>query len=392
MVILLFILFLIMSIAGYLSSRNLFAPYFLMAISWTVVLFLYLVVDHGMFDINSKFPLQLLVWGLCFFISSFVSEKLTASSAWEKHVWNPNEKLLNLYTVLFTISVLIISYKTISLALQYGQIFFYLRVINVGYDDELKLDFGLFNNFAILGIIVYLIELERYSAKNKGKVIFLLIMNLLFFLTTMAKINFLALTISSIFILYLKEKINIRKIFLVVLIFGVFAVILQYLRSLERNDIDILNFLSVYIVSGSVAFDQISFAPPEHFGENTFRLFYAIKHAFGSAVAPINTVLDFSYVGQYTNTYTTLYPFYLDFKTIGVMIFAILTGSIFGFISKKAITGGLPQTIQYAYFSVYIILQFIGDFFFTNFSFTLQLLFYAALPFMFSLKQDYGKN
>lgn len=359
-----------------------------MPLVWAVILLFYLVIDHGLFSINNRLPLQLFLWSLGFIGSSFIIEKITPDSVWKttNQKPQPNENLLKAYIILFIIAVVVIGFNTLNKALQYGKLFFYLRAINVGYDD-MAIDFGIFNNLAILGIIVYLIELERFSSKNKWKVIFLLLLNVFFYGLTMSKTNFLALTVSSLYILYLKGHINVKKIAIAVLIFGVFSVILQYFRSLEKDNLDLVNFFSVYLVSSSVAFDQIAFPPTENFGENTFRLFYAITHAFGGSTPPIDTKLDFVYIGSVTNTYTTLYPFYVDFRTVGVLIFSILSGMIYGYISKKAITGSTVQQIQYAYFSCYIVMQFIGDFFFTNLSFTLQLILFAFLPYILSVDE-----
>lgn len=386
MVVLLFILLVSIGIAGYhFSSKNLFAPYVLMPAIWSFILFFYLVADHGLFTINNKFPIHLLLWSVGFLSAAFLSEKLTPASVWHNrpHKPQPNEMLIRLYIVLFTIAVIVIGSKSLSLALQYGKLFFYLRAINIGYDD-LALDFGLLSNFTVFGIIVFLIELDRYSDSNKWRVYFLLVLNVFFFVLTMSKTNFLAITISSLYVLHIKGKVNIKKIFLAAFIFGVFSIILQYVRRLENEEFDMMNFFSVYLASSSVAFDQITFPPTENFGENTFRIFYVFKNLLGSSVTPINTVLDFNYVGSITNTYTTMYPFYVDFKTTGVLIFSIITGWIYGFTSKKSITGSIVQRVQYAYFTAYIIMQFIGEFFFTNISFTLQLIIYAYLPFMFS--------
>ena len=83
-----------------------------------------------------------------------------------------------------------------------------------------------------------------------------------------------------------------------------------------------------------------------------------------------------------TNTYTVLYPFYKDFGTSGVLFFSVIYGSVYGYLYKKTVTGNKFALIVYAMLLNYIILQFIGDFIFTNLSMEIQHLIFAILPFL----------
>lgn len=383
MILTVFFVFLILMIVGYLRSKSLFAPYVLMSASWLVILLLFIVFDTALIPLEGRFLGHLLLWGFFFYMSSMITEAITPPSKNENSVLEPNKGVLRVYWVLFAISVIIISYESISLALQYGKLFYFLRVINVGFSDDIQLEFGILNNFTVFGIIVYLIELSRYSPENRTRTWVLLALNLIFSFITMAKSSFFVLVISSTYILYFQEKIKLRNIVLLFLVFFGFALVLQQLRAFEDDVVTVNTFMSMYLMSGAAAFDVTDFPDPTYWGENTFRLYYAIMHSIGgSDVPPVNTVLEFTNVGVLTNIYTSMYPFYVDFKTGGVLIFALITGAFMGFLSKKAHTGGQIQQIQYAYFSSYIILQFTGEFLFTNLSLTLQLMLYAALPYM----------
>ena len=142
-------------------------------------------------------------------------------------------------------------------------------------------------------------------------------------------------------------------------------------------------FLAVYITSGSVAYDYFidTFNSPA-VGANTFRFFYAVARFLGNNVEVNQTILNYVDVPLPTNVYTVLYPFYMDFGWCGIIIFGILMGYCYGFIHAKIHSGESFFLVIYAIFSVYIIMQFMGEFIFTNLSITIQYLFYTLLPYI----------
>ena len=79
-----------------------------------------------------------------------------------------------------------------------------------------------------------------------------------------------------------------------------------------------------------------------------------------------------------------MYPFYEDFGTPGVFLFSIIYGIFYGYLYKKSRTGGKLELILYAIFLTFVLMEFIGEFIFTNFSITIQYVFFASLPFLFS--------
>ena len=128
----------------------------------------------------------------------------------------------------------------------------------------------------------------------------------------------------------------------------------------------------------------------EHWGENTFRLFYALKSAIdGGHTKPVDPILEFKRVevGEFvfgSNTYTTLYPFYKDFGKTGVMVFAVILGLLFGYLFKTSEDNSDFALILYAILAGSIVMQFIGDTFFTVLSQNIQYLVAALLPFIIS--------
>ena len=72
---------------------------------------------------------------------------------------------------------------------------------------------------------------------------------------------------------------------------------------------------------------------------------------------------------------------------MGVLIFSVVYGFFYGYLYKKSRTGGKMQLILYAIFLTFVLMEFIGEFIFTNLSATIQYIFFAMVPFLFSEKR-----
>ena len=87
----------------------------------------------------------------------------------------------------------------------------------------------------------------------------------------------------------------------------------------------IADVLGIYIYSPLVALGLLE--NTIHFGEYTFRIFYAVSYYFGfSELPPQETILDYVNVPFPTNVYTVMQPFYSDFGLLGVFLGAIFYG------------------------------------------------------------------
>lgn len=119
-------------------------------------------------------------------------------------------------------------------------------------------------------IVVYLIELMELRAGNKRKVILFFILNLLTCFITMAKSQLFTVIFTSVVILHRKKKISVKQLLTVTAICFALFVVMQLLRSNDVTDFSVLEFLAIYILSGTVAFDH--FEPLDMgTGSNVFR-------------------------------------------------------------------------------------------------------------------------
>ena len=147
----------------------------------------------------------------------------------------------------------------------------------------------------------------------------------------------------------------------------------------------------LYMGSGMPSFDNhVNTNSSEHWGENTFCLFYAINNKLGlSDIEPVRPNHDFNVSvinnAKYdTNIYTVIYPFYKDFGYVGIVIFAIITGLLFGYIFKMAQQGDMFGLCLYALFAICLIMEFMDDIFYTTLSQYIQYFLIGIIPFFIS--------
>lgn len=259
----------------------------------------------------------------------------------------------------------------------------YLRIAS--YDDTLdKPDLGVAYYTIGVALIVF-IFIFVYSSKKWLRILAVVI-NVLAALISMSKTGFFVFLVPMVYVLYLRGKIKLRTIGIILLIFIGFSIWFQYARSMasQQDSFSATSMLTIYIMSPCVAFDYyVEPASATHFGEYVFRFYYAIMHSLGSNIEPVSNVLKFVGVPEETNTYTILYPFYHDFGLPGVGLFGGLYGAFYAFLYKRAQSGQNVYFILYACFLNYLILQFVQENILSNFSLNLQYVILILFPYIF---------
>jgi oligosaccharide repeat unit polymerase len=139
-----------------------------------------------------------------------------------------------------------------------------------------------------------------------------------------------------------------------------------------------------YVLRNLVAFDTLQPFSSEHWGENVFRIFYAVSNRLGiSSVEPVDTILPWIYKPVCTNTYTCMYPFFKDFGYWGIALFAPVLGGLTGWVYKRRQQGDVFFSMLYAYFSTMLVFEFDGELFFTNLAGNIKFILLLSLPFLF---------
>ncbi len=381
---LVFVLFfsLIFFLGIYTYKRTLMAPYVLIPLVWIIVILLYFILPHNYYTIENVFPVSLLLWIFAFVVSSMLTERCVKSR--EDLYERENKKITRIMICISLCAAIYMSVILIKDAMRSQNIFLHLRMLNTKMDENIQISFGFISYLVPALLIAYLIELSRLSKSNRMIVFILFFANSLVCFVSMAKTSILIFVISSIIVLYRQGKIK-RKQILVCLIslFSLF-VILQIYRSLGGEKINIVDFVGLYLLGGSVAFDSLESIIPTYDGVHVFRFFYAIANSLGAKCEVSATILDYTTISDDllgTNVYTVMYPFYMDFGLIGVFVGGLLYGIIGGYLYKKSLHG-TPGLVLYSIFFAMMLMQSIGDLLITNASLFIQYVIYANIPFL----------
>jgi oligosaccharide repeat unit polymerase len=204
----------------------------------------------------------------------------------------------------------------------------------------------------------------------------------------MGKMNFMILFLATAIILTERKIIRLWHL---VLAFGILLVFFVGIQKMRGSYTNPRHFTALYLTTSLANLDQnVKPKTAEHPAENSFRLFYAIRSSIDDGKTDVvDPILDFKWVKignlkYYSNTYTTIYPFYKDFGLVGVIIFALLLGWIFGYLFKTAEDGSQFSFVLYAILAGTVVMQFIGDTFFMVLSQNIQYLIAALIPYIIS--------
>jgi oligosaccharide repeat unit polymerase len=259
-----------------------------------------------------------------------------------------------------------------------------LRLASTGSTKEFKEVYGGWQ--IIIWQMTYLIELYYYSRYNRNKVIFLAVLILSFGFFTMSKAVFLDFIVKTFTVVFFRRKIKtIHFLYAILGLFMVFLVIQSARSNSKVKTVDQKNLVVGYALGNLTAFETLSPESSEYFGQNVFRIYYAITEKVGlSDRKPIDTFLPFVSKPVLTNTYTAMYPFYKDFGNFGIALFALLYGLLFGWTFKKAQLGSSLFILIFSCFTVAIVMQYAADVIITNLSAYIKQIAILTIPFMFS--------
>ena len=365
------------------SRRRWYAPSVLASGIWLVSLLAYSWIDHGLHPLTNETCSIITYWLALFCIPSWCVQSVYIKPIFKDIRTSVTARDIYYYLSLCTLPLMIFSVLLV-VAHSGGNPFSALRDANVSEDNGIRTT----GFFVIFWMVSYIMELQVVSKENLGRVILLFFINLFYAFISMGKMNFMILFLASAIIL---TRHKILKIWHLV-IGGVLLMFLFVgIQTIRGSYTTPKKFAALYLTS-SLGNLNTNLKPEsaEHWGENTFRLFYAFKSAIdGGRTKPIDPVLEFERVevGEFvfgSNTYTTLYPFYKDFGKTGIMVFAIILGLMFGYLFKTSEDNSDFALVLYAILAGTIVMQFIGDTFFTVLSQNIQYLLAALLPFIIS--------
>lgn len=365
------------------ARRRWYAPSVLASGVWLVSLLAYSWIDHGLHPLTNETCSMITYWLALFCIPCWCVQSVYIKPLFKDIRTSVTARDIYYYLTLFTLPLMVFSVLLV-VARSGGNPFSALRDANVAEDNGIRTT----GFFVIFWMVSYIMELQVVSKKNLGRVVLLFLVNLFYAFISMGKMNFMILFLASAIILTRRKILKLWHLAIggVVMIF--LFVGIQTIRGSYTTP---KKFAALYLTSslGNLNTNQKP-ESAEHWGENTFRLFYALKSALdGGHTKPVDPILEFKRVevGEFvfgSNTYTALYPFYKDFGKTGVMVFAVILGLLFGYLFKTSEDNSDFALVLYAILAGSIVMQFIGDTFFTVLSQNIQYLVAALLPFIIS--------
>lgn len=365
------------------ARRRWYAPSVLASGVWLVSLMAYSWIDHGLHPLTNETCSMITYWLALFCIPCWCVQSVYIKPLFKDIRTSVTARDIYYYLTLFTLPLMVFSVLLV-VARSGGNPFSALRDANVAEDNGIRTT----GFFVIFWMVSYIMELQVVSKQNLGRVVLLFLVNLFYAFISMGKMNFMILFLASAIILTRRKILKLWHLAIggVVMIF--LFVGIQTIRGSYTTP---KKFAALYLTS-SLGNLNTNLKPEsaEHWGENTFRLFYAFKSALdGGHTKPVDPILEFKRVevGEFvfgSNTYTALYPFYKDFGKTGVMVFAVILGLLFGYLFKTSEDNSDFALVLYAILAGSIVMQFIGDTFFTVLSQNIQYLVAALLPFIIS--------
>lgn len=379
----LIILVLLLFLSYICSKEDLFSPGVLTCAIWLVCLILWQIIPHPKLpDLGTQFVLALSLW-VCFLCLGTLSAQSihypirsfrSSSSVREVYFWISLACLPLL--MLFALNALRTGTST-NWAMN-------LRMAAVGKGSANGSGEAYTPFYYLLWIVtylLYLIDADRHHWKHafiSGALV------LLFAIVTMSKTLILNFGLMTLFIFYVRGQISVRHILIGIIVLAIGMMMLHGLRQNHQvNEQYTSHVVEQYILRNFPAFETLTPCSSEHNGEHVFRLYYAVTYRLGlSDIEPINPILPWVNKPIFTNTYTTLYPFFLDYGYVGVAVAALLIGLLIGWIFKCHQQGSQFFTLLYAYFFVMLITQYNGDTLMTNLAGNIKLIIILAIPFL----------
>ena len=365
------------------ARRRWYAPSVLASGVWLVSLVAYSWIDHGLHPLTNETCSMITYWLALFCIPCWCVQSVYIKPLFKDIRTSVTARDIYYYLTLFTLPLMVFSVLLV-VARSGGNPFSALRDANVAEDNGIRTT----GFFVIFWMVSYIMELQVVSKKNLGRVVLLFLVNLFYAFISMGKMNFMILFLASAIILTRQKILKLWHLAIGGIVMIFLFVGIQTIRGSFTTP---KKFAALYLTS-SLGNLNTNLKPEsaEHWGENTFRLFYALKSSMdGGLTKPVDPILEFKRVevGEFvfgSNTYTTLYPFYKDFGKTGVMVFAVILGLLFGYLFKTSEDNSDFALVFYAILVGSIVMQFIGDTFFTVLSQNIQYLVAALLPFIIS--------
>lgn len=341
-----------------------FSPWMLTTGVWAVILVMFLISGHLLYPLGNRFYTCVALWVPILCATSIITyyafpdcpqpESQRQSIPVNRLFFNGFFLISVVFTPLYVYGI----YRVVSM-FDAADMLYNLRIL-ANSDYHLPGE-GILKYVNAVNQALFIIAMWRYPKIGRWQLACIILANILCAVAIMEKGALFFMLVVTLFVLYEKGRVRLRSIVFSVL--GVFFLFygFNFLRS--GGDIDnarsLTDFLSVYILSPSVAFEQVQEKLTDQFGSRTLAFFYAVLSKLGIGHYGVEQkVQEFVQVPILTNVYTVFQPFYQDFGYRGVAFFASVYGVFTGWLYRQCRNGGAISRCLYAYVAMTLMLQF----------------------------------
>lgn len=356
-------------------SKDLWHPAVVTIAIWTVLLVIYNVSEHELYELSNKFYLALALWILPFTIISLSISKLKITLP--NFVNGNHNCVVNIICPIVLVSLFIAIYGLYLKGSYYNEDSFFRGIRAAGvaalngeteeYQYPIYIDIAM--KFASCSLILLL---ALFMDKRKKTFYFLyIILIILFYLFRSNKTVIAQLMCAFLVLGVFTGKLSRKKVLLFIGVGAIFMMASHLLRGKDVAEFDFIHFISIYFLSPLPAFDSIlnsHYNFIESFnGEYTFRFFIPFMQIFDGNIEgnsdPFN-LHNWTYTPFPVNVYTTMFSYYVDFGLIGICTFAVVCGCFWGILYKIAKVGYPIGQVLYAAFFYILVFQFFCDYLF----------------------------
>lgn len=354
-----------------------FSPWMITSAVWLGIFVMFSLFGYNLYPLENRLYTCVMIWVPILVLTSVAT--YYALPVPERADVNSKIEVSNKsYTFLLIIAAIcspLYLYQIVKVAMMFdmGDILNNIRVFS-SYGEKNTL-VKLLQYVIPINQALFIVEMWRYPNGGKLKFYTILLANILCTIAVMSKTPIFILFLSTLYVLYEKQRIKISSMVMwgIVILAGFYGLNVLRKPEAEQDSSTFFDFFSMYVLSPSVAFEWTQEKLTDQFGSFSFAFFYAFASKMGLGTYYIQKQLqDFVWVPIPTNVYTVFQPYFEDFGYKGIALFASLWGVITGWIYRLCKNGNVLAKCIYAYIVFALVMQFYQESLIVNLSYVIQ--------------------
>ena len=384
----LFILIMGIMLAAFLFFKigDTFSPWTITTAVWLAIVVMFQFQGDLLYPLGDQFYTCLALWVPLFCASALITYHVLPKSNADAGTIAQSPPISTVvFNTLYVISMVITPlylYKIIQVVTMFdtADMLSNIRLLAV-YGAE---SYGFLNYSYVMNQVLIVVGLWRYPKIPLWQLLTIIMAGLMSAFAIMEKGMLFFLFLSVLFVLYEKGVIKVRSIILslatIVLLFFIINSARSFTEDADPNDaIPFLDFFAIYVLSPSVAFEQVTEDLTPQFGSHTFATIYLFLNRFGGDYELNSKLQEFVWVPLPTNVFTVFQPFFEDFKYRGVAFFAVFYGFFSGWCYRLMRNGSGVGKCLYVYVVYVLVLQFFQENVMMSLVPVMQFIFFVVL-------------